>query len=195
MRHIDHRNSRLVAQAHQVGEDFRLARGVERGKRLVEQEQARLRQERAADGDALALAAGERAGPPLEKMLNAEHCDHAGCAPPRRAEIHASSGHSRDFAPPTDAGTGAILKHIADAAQVRRQVAPRRGIEQHIAVDLDAAAVGRNEPRDHVHDRGLAGARGPVQSGDAGAGLEIARRPKNPGRSCPRRRTAFQSPR
>ena len=51
---------------------------VERGERLVEQQQARLHQERAADRDALALAAGQRAGPALEQMADTEQFhDHA----------------------------------------------------------------------------------------------------------------------
>ena len=44
-------------------------RGVEIGQRLVEQEDLRLAHDGAADGDALALAAGELAGLALEQRL------------------------------------------------------------------------------------------------------------------------------
>ena len=58
---IDHRHLGLVAQPRQIRQDFELARAVERGERLVEQQQPRLHQQRAADRDALALAAGQLA--------------------------------------------------------------------------------------------------------------------------------------
>jgi hypothetical protein len=44
--------------------------GVEIGKRLVEEEYSRLAHDGAADRDALALAAGELARPPVEQLLD-----------------------------------------------------------------------------------------------------------------------------
>ena len=73
---IDHRYLRFVAQAFQVGQDVALARGIERGQRLIEQQQARAHQQRAADRDALTLAARELAGPPVEQMADVEQFDH-----------------------------------------------------------------------------------------------------------------------
>ena len=64
---IDHRHA-LVAQPHQIGQDLVLAALVERAERFVEQQQSRLRQQRAAERDALALAAGELAGTAVEQM-------------------------------------------------------------------------------------------------------------------------------
>src|SRR5262245_19745995 len=57
MADIDHRHRGLVAQALEVGQDLSLACGIERSERLIEQEKAGAHQQRAADGDALALAA------------------------------------------------------------------------------------------------------------------------------------------
>ena len=57
------RDHQRGAPAHQALErvlDQGLALGVERGGRLVEQQQRRVAQDRARDGDALALAAGQR---------------------------------------------------------------------------------------------------------------------------------------
>ena len=86
---IDHRHAALVAQALEIGKDFALARRVERGERLVEQQQARLHQQRAADRDALALAARERARPALEQMAEAEqHRRRARGRPASRASPH-----------------------------------------------------------------------------------------------------------
>ena len=47
--------------------------GVEVGERLVEQEQAGVAHDGAADGDPLALAAGQLARQALEQMADAEH--------------------------------------------------------------------------------------------------------------------------
>ena len=60
-----------------------------------------------------------------------------------------------------------ILEHIADAAAMRRDMHARRGIVEHLAVDGDDAAIGPQQSRDHVDQRGLAGAGGAEQAGDA----------------------------
>ena len=54
---IDHRHAALVPQPLEIRQDVGFARRVERGQRLVEQQQARPHEQRAADRDALALAA------------------------------------------------------------------------------------------------------------------------------------------
>ena len=56
---IDHRNAGFVAKPHQIGQDLDLAVFVQRAQRLIQQQQPRLRQQRAAERDALAFAAGE----------------------------------------------------------------------------------------------------------------------------------------
>jgi hypothetical protein len=56
--YIDHGHIRIVAQADEVRKDFTLVSGVERGQRLVEQQEPRAHEQRAANSDALALATG-----------------------------------------------------------------------------------------------------------------------------------------
>ena len=67
----------FVAQELDVVENLHAARNIERGERLVEQQDARLRQQRPADGDPLFLAAGKRTGLPAEQRIEAEDADHA----------------------------------------------------------------------------------------------------------------------
>lgn len=55
---------------------------------------------------------------------------------------------------------------------MRREVDPRIAVEEHAPVDRDAAGIGTQKTRDHVDDRGLAGARAAEQGRDAGAGGE-----------------------
>ena len=68
MADIDDRHADLVAQPLDVGQDLGLALLVERGERLVHQQQARVGEQRAADRDALLLAARQRVGPALEQV-------------------------------------------------------------------------------------------------------------------------------
>ena len=75
MADIDDRHAHLVAQPLDVGEDFLLARLVERGKRLVHDEEPRPRQQRAADRDPLFLATRQAAGPPRQQRRDAEQLD------------------------------------------------------------------------------------------------------------------------
>ena len=66
----------------------------------------------------------------------------------------------------------AFLEHIADAPAPGRHVDARRAVEQHVAVERDAAAVGPQQAGDHVDDAGLAGAGRPEQRGRAAVGRE-----------------------
>ena len=59
VRHQHHRGAVLAAQPLQQLDDLRLDRHVERGRRLVGDDEPRLRRERERDDDALAHAAGE----------------------------------------------------------------------------------------------------------------------------------------
>jgi hypothetical protein len=74
---IDHGDIGLVAQPHQIGQDLELAAFVERAERLVEQQQARPRQQRAAERDALALAARELSGAATLQRADVEQLDDA----------------------------------------------------------------------------------------------------------------------
>src|SRR5262249_44724257 len=68
-----------------------------------------------------------------------------------------------------------LLEHIADASAVRGHVDAGHRVEQHGIVEPDASAVGRDQPGDRVDERGLAGARGAKEGGDAAGGLEARR--------------------
>src|SRR3954451_13758491 len=75
MAYVDDRDAYLVAQPLDVIEDFGFARSVERSERLIEQQHLRVRQQRAADRDALLLAARKRAGTAFEQVGDAEQLD------------------------------------------------------------------------------------------------------------------------
>jgi len=64
-----HRQVHLVGEPREEREDAGLDADVERAHRLVGDQQLRLDRQRAGDGDALALAAGELVGVPVEMLL------------------------------------------------------------------------------------------------------------------------------
>ena len=62
----------LVVQAFEVGQDLLLATVVERGERLVHEQDARTGEQRARHADALALATGQSVRHAFEQGLDAE---------------------------------------------------------------------------------------------------------------------------
>ena len=130
---------------------------VERAERLVEQQRRRLVDERAREGDALLLAAGELSRLALLHALEAHRAQRG-----RDARAHVVTAHALDAQPERD-----VLEH----AHVREQ---RVRLEHHVDVPLgrrhvrdvaaaqqDAAARGLLEARDHAQRRRLAAARRP----------------------------------
>jgi hypothetical protein len=72
---VEHGNIQFLVQAFQIGQDFLLARQIERGQRFVHQQQARFHRQRAGDADALAFAAGELVRATFEQSADAEQVD------------------------------------------------------------------------------------------------------------------------
>ncbi len=70
---VERRGAEPVVQATDVDAHLGAEGGVQVGERLVEQVHVRAAHDRAAHGDALALAAGELLREPIEQLLEAEH--------------------------------------------------------------------------------------------------------------------------
>ena len=63
-----------------------------------------------------------------------------------------------------------ILEHVTQSALFGRKVYSGVAVEQHLSPNLDATAIGFGQSRHHLHQRGLARARGAEQGGHAGMG-------------------------
>jgi len=141
-----------------------------RAERLVEEEDVRLEDEGAGDGDALLLAAGKLVRPPPAHAGQADELEIAldplGDAGGREAP------HAERVGDVVEGGEvreeGEPLEHHADRA------APGRDTLDGGAVDLDAPGGGGDEARDHAQQRGLAAARG-AEDGEEAAGREVER--------------------
>ena len=148
----------LVAQAFEIGQDFGLARGVERGQRFVQQQQIRRGQQRPAKRDASLLAAGKRRGLARAQRLQPQQGDDmvdlrlAGAqrrAAPAEAQI-VFDAHMRK--------QPRVLKHIADAAGMRRHEDIGLRIENDTVTKGDAALARLQQAGNGAHDRALSGA-------------------------------------
>src|SRR5213082_344932 len=68
----NHRDRELVTQRLEIGQDLLAARDVDRGERLIEQQQARLREQGAPESHALALASRELTRPAREQRRQSQ---------------------------------------------------------------------------------------------------------------------------
>src|SRR5262249_14260037 len=132
-------------------------------------------EERAAEGDALALPTRELPRSPSEQVADVEQIHdprHFGAVARKPAHASAIVEVRRNAQMREQAS---LLKDVTDATAGRRHMEARGGIEQHGVVEPDASPVRREEPGDHVDERGLARARGAEQSGDAACRFEARR--------------------
>ncbi len=136
--------------------------GIERRGRLVQQHELGLVGERAGEGHALALAAGEITGGPREDVRGEAHAEHErfeGRGRERRAREPRSGRHV--------VGDRALehrwlLGHVADAASENRG-RDLRGVE---IAKLERPRVARDQRRHGAQQRGLAAPRGALDDGD-----------------------------
>src|SRR5882724_1175152 len=167
--HEDHRGTEPLLKPLELHPHLVAQERVEVRERLVEQQHARLGDERPGEGHPLLLAAGELArvsGPERAEPHQLQHALYArtqlGLPHPAPAEAEGDvleHGHVREE-----------RVRLEDQAEVPpmdghpRDVLPRED---------DLAAVGLDEPGDHPEQRALAAARGPEEGEKlAGGGVE-----------------------
>ena len=116
----------VLRQPLQIRQQLAFARQIERGQRLVHQQQFRRGQQRAADRHPLFFTTRQRQRQPIEQRPDAQQLDdgvelrtHAG----RHAVLQVA-------AHPIVREQPCILKHVADTALFRRQAKARGGIHQ-----------------------------------------------------------------
>jgi hypothetical protein len=137
---------------------------VEARERLVEQQQPRIRRERAGERDALLLAAGQlvrpallQAASPTSAISSRARARRSAARPVREAE--------RDVAEHVEVREQrVVLEHHADAPPPGGVLEP--GPTARLAVADDPPRIHRLEARDHAQRRGLAAAARPEQAAD-----------------------------
>ena len=168
MGHVDDRRVEILVEPLDLGSHLHAQLGIEVGQRLVHQEDGGIADQRAAERDALLLAARQLPGLALEKVGDVEHARcvaHLLVDLGRRHPAHLQ----REGEVLVDRLVGVervVLEHHRDV--------PVLGIEvvDDAVADHDVAAGDRNEPGDEVEGRRLAAAR----RSDEGDELAVIRR-------------------
>ena len=157
---------RLEDVAHFLAQPL-AQRHIQIGKRLVQQQQARLRGQRPRQRHPLLLAAGQFMRVALRQAIQANQRQHARHL--RRAGV----ARQRIQAKADIAGHGQvreqtiILKHHADLALVRRGV--QAGVGQQLAINQDAPAAERLKAGNAAQHGGFAAAGAAQQAADFAA--------------------------
>ena len=166
---VDEGDAQLLLHALELHLHLLAQLQIQRAQRLVQQQHLRLVHQRAGDGDALLLAAGQLIDGALLIALHLHQLEHAVHAPGDLLLFLAAGLHAQrlgllqveaegDVVEHVQMGEQRVLlKHRVDAALVRRNGQHVRALEQH------AALVGHLKAADDAQKRRLAAARGAQQ--------------------------------
>ena len=160
VRDDDRRQVELAKERPQLGADLSAAVWIERGHRLVEQEDSRPACEGSGECHSLALSSGQLSRLRLRELCNPESLEEArAVARERDVALHREVREQR-----------VLLEDVADRALLGTKVDPAP--EPRLASDLDRPAARAPEPGDRVEDSRLAGPGGADQRHRLAADLE-----------------------
>jgi len=142
---------------------------VEAGERLVEQQQARRRRQRACQRHALLLAAREFVRSARRGARQPDEFEHALHAPAPFGARQAGQAEGDVVAHVQVRKQRVVLEHHADAPQLGRAVRAAGRPREHLVLDRDTPGRDRLEPRDGAQQRSLAAARRTDQRADLAA--------------------------
>ena len=145
---------------------------VERRKRLVEQQHVRIARQRPGERDALALAAGVRAGTHIGQVGDVEPLEQLECAAPALGALDALQGVG-DVLPAAEVRKQRVaLEQVAAAPAIGVQRDAALGIEPCLGSAAHGSAPRRQQPRDRPQHARLARARG-TREREAAAGRHL----------------------
>ncbi len=157
MRDIDDRDAGFVAQPLQMRQDLGLARIVQRGERLVHQQQPGLGQQRTPDRNPLLFPSGKRSRPAGQEMADAQQVQHhlelgrlahrSGHEPMPEEQV-LSHGQMRK--------QPRLLEDVAEPAPMWRQHDALVRVDQGLAFHPHMSGFGADQPADDVDERSLA---------------------------------------
>ena len=161
VRHEQRRDGGVAQHGRELARRARARAGVERRQRLVEQQRARRHRQRAGERDALALAARQRPRPRGRELLDAEAREQLVGAPAALGARQAAQAVGDVLPDLHVAEQRVVLKDVAAAAQLGRDVAPARRVEPHLVAPRHPPARGPQQPGGDPQQRALARARRP----------------------------------
>ena len=140
-------------QPLQVGQDFLFTLEVERGQRLVHQQQARTDRQGAGDADPLAFATREQIGLTVKQMGDAQQFDGVIQTDPLRAgDVFQTIAQVAQY---REMGKQArFLEHVADGPLVGRQ--PTSCVLPDLTIDGESPLRGPFQASNATQQRGFA---------------------------------------
>ena len=136
-------------------------------------------EQRPADGHALLLAPRKGIGSAFEQGLDIQKFDHRRQIRRRAAVRPCEPATVKKVLANTEVGKQpAVLEDIADPPAVAGNEHPAFGVDEHLAVNGNAASCRANEAADDVDQRRLARPRAAKQRREAGLGGEACREPE-----------------
>lgn len=167
MADVDDGDAALVPQPLDVGEDLLPAGGIERGQRLVHEQEAGGREQGPADRDPLSLPSGQPPGAAGKQVADAEQVDDAPDAFRRLARPREPAAVEEVAAHAQVREKARLLEDIADPPPVAGNEVAAPGVDQHLAVDDDASPLGPVQAGDQVYERRFAAPGRAEQRGQA----------------------------
>ncbi len=171
MGHQDRRLAPLADDPPELLAKLAAKRGVHGRERLVQEEQVRIHGQRAAQGDALLLAARELARIPSLEAGQAETLEHL---PRSLATLLPGTPLEAEGDILLDGQVGekrVALKDVPEASVLRPEIHPGGAVEEDPVVERDAPLVRAHEARQALERQRLAGAVGTEEGHDLVAGL------------------------
>ena len=156
VRDVNHGCAEIGVQLRQLHAHLHAQFGVQVRQRLVEKEQLRLPHDRTANGDTLALPAGQRLGFALQVGLDLQHASGA-----HHAAFDLVLRHPRGFEPERKVLVDCHMRIERVRLKHHRDLALRRRDLVHaLAIDAQFATGDLFKARDHAQQRRLATAGG-----------------------------------
>ena len=113
------------------------------------------------------------ARPPVEQGLDPEQVDHFVEAAGRCRGGREPASEQQILSDRQVGKQTALLENITDPAPMGRETNPKLRVGQHRPVDDDPPLVRRDQARDRIDDRGLAGSRATEQRRQTATGAEM----------------------
>src|SRR2546425_6814094 len=173
VRHVEHRDTELVADTSEIWKNFCFQLRVKAGQRFVQQQQARRSEQRAGKRDTLLFAARKLCDTALNQRLNLQEFDDA-------LESEQTIGVSTRFvsiekilAHRQMREKRQILWNVADAPLTRRDRNALHSVGEHAAVEFDEGGLGATQSGHKVEQRSLACTGRTEDGGDAPLNFHI----------------------
>ena len=164
---VEDRQREMIAQLFNERENFRLRPAVQRRKRLIHQQDPRLREQGAANADALTLSSGEIAWRTIQKRTDSQKVDDFVEVDRGSVMLLVGSAEQQVLSHGEVGKEARLLKHVAQRSLMRRNesTAP---VLPDLARDIAEAILDVDQSGDAAQHSRLAAARRAEQHRDPG---------------------------